>query len=756
MFATDLSGRIATSGTRVYFVPTDKRLPRLKWEPKLQRFVVWQHNNHDLAPRSSSQQTTSTDAVEEDCVVMALTNAISCCALYGVLPLGTTSILLYVTEQKQAATLPFSGQHDIFAVKHLAWMRLPPQPAGSTHSDDAEDYGGDKDNSTDSRIQNEEEEEVTGHSKGPVLGSKVPHQLTEDTIAEYCAVVDRFCSQSQRHSGGSYLFYSPTINLALGPSEMDGKGVQSIPGSVTGAGYSHSSRGFNAGSDAPEELSSELVFQWNAPLLGAFDIPEAVVGRSKTFCVPAFIRGFVTASDVPSDGVKLLLINRLSYRWSGTRYNRRGLDSAGTGIPANFSASTLWVFPTEAVHDGGGTSAPALTPERRVAAFVTVRGSIPRSWSQPANLTLKPKVTISSSSIAADELSLHLNALQAVLHGMLTLHCLDTTSCSVLESPLSKAFETVVTKRRESDAKLRRAPDVHYSKYNVKERMNKKLSYRQIQEEVNVLVGLKQEDGDKGMVDFSQWRSAVATDDDEQWREDGSGPSLVWKRVRQQACYLRVNCLDCLDRTNLVQSMIAVGILPSMINYVRGDEKAKEDDASLTGGGTGREDNEETFKEAKRACKGLWVQQGIALSQLYAGSDPHFVQFLLNGKSDLSEKFKEGVRALQRWWQQNFYDGEKQDAVSLLTRQHDPALFYSKFEGPFSRRLSGLNRMVLLGLLVAIGAAGANLVMMLFIPQYRMRQEFVICELIWGLYLCALISHIMKDGVSYTNYPLLK
>ncbi|KAF8298777.1 putative synaptojanin (N-terminal domain) [Trypanosoma cruzi] len=722
MSAHRCSGDIVIIGSRVFFCPQNEELSYLEWEAEKQRFVLVQRDDRDVAPLFASEQTASGE-LEYGAV------RIPCCALYGVIPLRATSILLYVNQQEHVATLPFSASHEVFAVKRFAWMRLPSPKTGSPVYDGLkEDDGG----------QN---------------GSY--QDLSEDILGKYCALIDRFCTESQQHSGGSYFFYSPTINLALDPCALaEGSTKKRFGASFSGNNVDGPKNTRPRLDDVGEH--SLLAFQWNTPLLQAFTPLEVYSGGIFLY-VPLFIRGLVSMSSAPSDGVQLLLINRLSYRWAGTRYNRRGLDLEGSGICANFSTSTLWVFSAEAEEQEKDASVASLNGEKRMASYQIIRGSIPLHWSQRANLAFTPEVSISSPARAVTELISHLKLLNKLLRGISTLHFIDTTSLSEVERPLSEAFGAAITKFCESDLRHDIPYDVHYTKYDFKDRMRRNLSYDEISKGLNELAS-GCVNGEVKRLDFTQWcRKPMSKEDGCLDVGEDDTRYFFWNKIHQQKHYVRVNCLDCLDRTNLVQSMIVVNVLPRMICYVRGEKSMannchNENDAATEDSDT----EEEKYDESIRLCKELWAQQGIALSELYAGSEPHFLRFLLKGSLGPFGKQQEAILASRRWLQQNFYDGDKQDIISIVTRQHDPALVQSEFERRFLRPFSFLNKMVVLGLFVAMFALGVNLIVTLFVPRDRISTGPVLYSIAWVIYIGVLIFFIMRDGVSYTNSPLFR
>ncbi|XP_036910959.1 synaptojanin-2 isoform X2 [Sturnira hondurensis] len=93
---------------------------------------------------------------------------------------------------------------------------------------------------------------------------------------------------------------------------------------------------------------------------------------------------------------------------------------------------------------------------------------------------------------------------------------------------------------------------------------------------------------------------------------------------RFQKGTLRMNCLDCLDRTNTVQSFIALEVLHLQLESLRLNSKPITD----------------RFVEAFKA---MWSLNGHSLSKMFTGS-----------------------RALEGKAKSNFFDGVKQEAIRLL------------------------------------------------------------------------------------------
>uniref|UniRef100_A0A8C8SP90 Synaptojanin-2 n=1 Tax=Pelusios castaneus TaxID=367368 RepID=A0A8C8SP90_9SAUR len=109
---------------------------------------------------------------------------------------------------------------------------------------------------------------------------------------------------------------------------------------------------------------------------------------------------------------------------------------------------------------------------------------------------------------------------------------------------------------------------------------------------------------------------------------------------RLQTGTLRMNCLDCLDRTNSVQSFIALEVLHTQLESLGLNSKSIVD----------------RFVESYKA---MWTLNGHTLSKVFTGSRA------LEGKAKVG-KIKDGARSVSRTIQSNFFDSVKQEAIKLL------------------------------------------------------------------------------------------
>ncbi|EPY15650.1 synaptojanin [Strigomonas culicis] len=493
------AGQIILNAKRVYYVPHDPAVPPLQFKPELQAFVALDNRKReDFATATtlrdmtrhtysaSSPQRVTTRHYSTACDEgkrqsrrrgdgrtrmdgVSIDENIPCEALYGVLPINkNTSVLLYVTEKvlvdevAACSLVDKGGRHRIYAVRKLEWMRLPSAFLGGaddndgdgTDADDEEasqrrrasgsKEGGGNGEDADGSSPSSPEKWRNDRSEKAVNLSNSDSGKTEQTIAEYLEVVDRFCQRVEKENssypiphylrepasntgvaprerggfttGGSFLFYCPTLNLALDSASLIRQAAVGTDGAV------------RAGSDADElpdrlcppylELDEQYedLFSWNHHLVLNFKVPtvkdvlttlseEGEAGAAKaaelqkrvrsfsdanstSLFVPSFIRGYVGGAPIglgerpPAAGaaaLHMLFLSRLCRRWSGTRYNRRGVEPNESGVVANMCLTTVLLFDKQT---------------NRIAAFDIIRGSVPRRWEQPANLSFKPTIKI--------------------------------------------------------------------------------------------------------------------------------------------------------------------------------------------------------------------------------------------------------------------------------------------------------------------------------------------------------------------------
>ncbi|NXJ30963.1 SYNJ2 protein, partial [Dicrurus megarhynchus] len=124
------------------------------------------------------------------------------------------------------------------------------------------------------------------------------------------------------------------------------------------------------------------------------------------------------------------------------------------------------------------------------------------------------------------------------------------------------------------------------------------------------------------------------------WEDFGIFTTGEHVSPRLQTGTFRMNCLDCLDRSNSVQSFVALEILFAQLESL----------------GLNSKPIIERFVES---YKEMWTLNGQNLSRVFSGSRA------LEGKNKVG-KLKDGARSVSRTIQSNFFDTVKQEAIELL------------------------------------------------------------------------------------------
>ena len=114
---------------------------------------------------------------------------------------------------------------------------------------------------------------------------------------------------------------------------------------------------------------------------------------------------------------------------------------------------------------------------------------------------------------------------------------------------------------------------------------------------------------------------------------------------------MRTNCIDCLDRTNVVQSMLARKSLTQQLQKM-----------GILRSGEGVADN--TILEAY--FKNVWADNADVCSIHYSGTGALKTDYTRTGKRTKLGAMKDGYNSMVRYVKNNFFDGMRQDSMDLF------------------------------------------------------------------------------------------
>ncbi|XP_038154593.1 phosphatidylinositol-3-phosphatase SAC1-B-like [Cyprinodon tularosa] len=333
-------------------------------------------------------------------------------------------------------------------------------------------------------------------------------------------------------------------------------------------------------------------FVWNGHLLRDFMTQPEL----HKFVFPV-LHGFISIKSSSINGKKFewIIISRRSCFRAGVRYYVRGIDSEGHA--ANF-------VETEQIVQYNSFK----------ASFVQTRGSIPFYWSQRPNLKYKPKPQISKAVNHLDGFQRHFDS-QVILYGRQVI--LNLINQKGSEKPLELAFDKIVTSSGNGMIKYI-AFDFH--------KECSRMRWHRLQILLDV-VSETQEDFGYFLVDAEG------------------------KVQLTQEGVFRSNCMDCLDRTNVIQCLLARRALQSQLQrmgLLHKDQKI-EDQA----------DFEKIYKNA-------WADNADACAKQYAGTGALKTDFTRTGKRTVLGAMMDGWNSAIRYYKNNFSDGFRQDSIDLF------------------------------------------------------------------------------------------
>lgn len=113
--------------------------------------------------------------------------------------------------------------------------------------------------------------------------------------------------------------------------------------------------------------------------------------------------------------------------------------------------------------------------------------------------------------------------------------------------------------------------------------------------------------------------------------------------------------MDCLDRTNVVQSVFARRLL--WIVLMKSDLAQPPSELGAF---------EKLPEEIEKPFRETWTRNADALSILYTGTNALKTDFTRTGKRTKKGALDDGKNSLTRYVKNNFYDGYNQNSIDLM------------------------------------------------------------------------------------------
>ncbi|KAL2313383.1 Phosphoinositide 5-phosphatase [Schizosaccharomyces pombe] len=346
----------------------------------------------------------------------------------------------------------------------------------------------------------------------------------------------------------------------------------------------------------PQYDSMHTQFMWNEFMLRQLikfrshlngDEKSALDGCRFFTCA---IRGFASTEQfkLGIQTVRLSLISRLSSLRAGTRFLSRGVDDDGN--VANF-------VETETILDSS----------KYCVSYCQVRGSIPIFWEQEGVQMFGQKIDITRS----------LEATRAAFEKHFTslieeygpVHIINLLGTGSGERSLSERLRQHIQLSPEKDL-------IHLTEFDY---------HSQI----------------RSFEDANKIRPMIYSDAETFgfYFENNEGQSIV-----VQDGVFRTNCLDCLDRTNVIQNLVSRVFLEQVMIYTR--QNAGYD-----------------FWQVHST---IWANNGDALARIYTGTGALKSSFTRKGKLSIAGALNDLSKSVGRMYINNFQDKGRQETIDLL------------------------------------------------------------------------------------------
>ncbi|CAD5206969.1 unnamed protein product [Bursaphelenchus okinawaensis] len=358
----------------------------------------------------------------------------------------------------------------------------------------------------------------------------------------------------------------------------------------------------------PDE--SALEFFWNRNLLSdLFEDGKQVHNTSEW--VLRIIHGYFEQkflSYETESQLRLTLVSRRSVHRAGCRYLRRGID--GDGNVANFVETEMM-----------------LNIFGHTLSFVQLRGSIPAFWSQKGYRYRPPLVIDKEIDESIPACKSHFEKIKDEYGTPVSIvNLVDHTG---REFALGETFLQHVLKMNDDD--------IRYFSFDFHDHC-RALRFDNVSILMNALEPTLSQTG------FC-------------WIDKGG------QMVREQKGIIRTNCVDCLDRTNVVQSAISQNVVSCQALKLGLIEPFTDTPEILV-----------------RLLQTMWAEHGDFISRQYAGTNALKGDITRGGQRKLVGLMKDGYNSASRYYLSHVKDAQRQRAMDAITSGSGKTVFISKNE----------------------------------------------------------------------------
>ncbi|KAG8746619.1 hypothetical protein FRC10_004221 [Ceratobasidium sp. 414] len=398
------------------------------------------------------------------------------------------------------------------------------------------------------------------------------------------------------------------------------------------------------------------------------------------------------------------IISRRSRHRAGTRYFSRGIDAQGH--VSNFNETEQLVILTP-------PSASSTTSAPDAYSYIQIRGSVPLFWTEINTLRYRPDLQIMDVGATPHALRSHLADLKSNYGDVVLVNLINQVG---YERPIKDSFERAMEDVMEGPAGLSvglgragKVEGVGYEYFDFHKEC-KGMRWDRIQ----LLVERLQE-----RLDVHSYFHVSPT---------SASP------IQTQRGAVRTNCMDCLDRTNVVQSALAKRIL--------------EQQLCVAGVLTEGESIDDT--EFLPIFRNAWADHADYVANAYTGSGALKADFTRTGERTKVGAMRDGLNSVTRYLKNNYFDGPRQDAFDLMTGVWVARRFPSS-----GMHLIVDKRSLLIRSMPHVAAFSIFMVLAGLTLPRTSEYSLVYYNALWMLFLVISVIFISIHGTAYVAWPRL-
>ena len=372
----------------------------------------------------------------------------------------------------------------------------------------------------------------------------------------------------------------------------------------------------------------------------------------------------IAPTSVKSKPFTFVLITRKSRFRTGTRYFSRGIDEQGHVSNYNETEQAVLINDTTGEPAGfaggsgmqNGTPGGASGKDLQIMSYVQTRGSVPVYWADLNNLKYTPKLQVRGVETAVQAARKHFDE-QIRIYG--ENYLVNLVNQKGREERVKRAYEQMIrilvslpdedtTADQWTNEKTRLIqPQEHHQKMD-------RLHYVYFDFH-NETKGLKWH---RTQLLLDQLSDGLVAGGYFRGVEMPGNPSGAVETRMKQTAVVRTNCMDCLDRTNVVQSMLARWALSRQLMDV----------GILAPGQQASDDTQFEF-----LFRNMWADNADVVSKSYSGTGALKTDFTRTGKRTRAGALRDLNNSLTRYVLNNFMDGGRQDAFDVFLGQYLPS-----------------------------------------------------------------------------------